>query len=523
MEATNDNKIGIILLWGGIIVCLLQIWLPGHYLTCDGPCHLYNARIMHDVWLGHNSALYSKFYNVVYSTDPNSTTTFLLAGLLFVAPAVIAEKLFISLYAILLLIGFDAVLRRLGAARVWAVAGAVFVFTYAFSKGFYNFSLATAFFCWVVWAWLAFLQTGLQKYKLALILFLGLTFFTHLLPFVFAGIVCAALMFSYAQDRTVENRQPFLQNIIVLGYCSLPWVVLGIAFTGKEGGLQLHLGFYPYRLLELVEFKYLINMTDSERIWTTIVGITLTISGFWAAFRMLRRYTLHRWDGMSWSIVFVLLVYLTFPEDFMGRAIIISIRAQIFVYLLLVWYLAVRLSKRDAAVVVGVLLTCFVALTAIRSSTLLIADKALADILSVGSRIPDGATVLNLDNCPNGTDEDGNLIAPRQALFHHAALYLGVDRPLILLANYEANMGYFPVRWKPEMNPYDHLSIGAGIEGAPPAVDLENYHRVSGVWPNAILISQGKPDTVTPSTLGGLSNYSAKFISPGGRTLLLSR
>jgi hypothetical protein len=40
----------------------------------------------------------------------------------------------------------------------------------------------------------------------------------------------------------------------------------------------------------------------------------------------------------------------------------------------------------------------------------------------------------------------------------HAVDYLGIDKPMILLDNYEANLGWFPLRWNGEKIPNIMLS-----------------------------------------------------------------
>jgi hypothetical protein len=35
---------------------------------------------------------------------------------------------------------------------------------------------------------------------------------------------------------------------------------------------------------------------------------------------------------------------------------------------------------------------------------------------------------------------------------------------LVFAGNYEANTNYFPLSWKPELNPFAHLKEGNGIE-----------------------------------------------------------
>jgi hypothetical protein len=64
-------------------------------------------------------------------------------------------------------------------------------------------------------------------------------------------------------------------------------------------------------------------------------------------------------------------------------------------------------------------------------------------------------------------------------LFTHPLDYLGAEKPLILLDNYEANTGYFPFRWTEKTNPYALLSKEEGIEGQPPYADLAGYREAN--------------------------------------------
>jgi hypothetical protein len=88
----------------------------------------------------------------------------------------------------------------------------------------------------------------------------------------------------------------------------------------------------------------------------------------------------------------------------------------------------------------------------------------------------------------NGIDEQGKRIAGENWLFVHPAQYLGAAKAVIILDNYEANMGYFPLLWKENVNPYAHLSQFEGIEGQPPYVDIKSYKNKTGVTIDYILM-----------------------------------
>uniref|UniRef100_UPI0019616CE7 hypothetical protein n=1 Tax=Okeania hirsuta TaxID=1458930 RepID=UPI0019616CE7 len=102
------------------------------------------------------------------------------------------------------------------------------------------------------------------------------------------------------------------------------------------------------------------------------------------------------------------------------------------------------------------------------------------EYLEVRQHIPDRSTVLPLSFAHQGLTPEGKNVARRIWLFMHAADYLGTDRSLVMLGNYEAGLGYFPLIWKADKQPYVHLGVRENIEGRPPAVDLLSYPQKTG-------------------------------------------
>ncbi len=308
-----------------------------------------------------------------------------------------------------------------------------------------------------------------------------------------------------------------------------PFILLAFRFTNGEGGLQLRLSAHPYRLLELLEFKYIINVVDKERLWALVAGFVLIILFGVVVVKLSRKYSVHKYDGFLLALLPVALVYTFFPEDFMGRAIIISIRTQLFVFIIIACCIAYRLQDSVLKNVAGALVFfCFIILTWYRIDCRQDAAAALDDYLSAASYVRPGSVVLPLDFAPTGKNKKGDPIAGRNALFHHAAQYLATSKPLIALDNYEANMGYFPIRWKPTMNPYDHLSRQEGIEGLPPYAHIAEYEQQTGATVDYVLLWCYDPAFLANTHFEKLyaeinSLYTVEYMTPGGRTTLYRR
>jgi len=482
-----------ILLAAGILLSVLQFWLPAYYLTCDGPCHLYNARIVHDVLSGSGgTSLFGRFYEVRISAIPNNFTTFTLALLLTVFNGAIAAKLLYTLYVLVFISGFLVLLRRLGVRdSYWLLVVFLFPVSYAFAKGFSNFSFGLAFWFWMVAAWLRYLDEKRLLHLVPFIIVTAITYFTHLLPFVLGVGTCAALILSYScSPVAAPHRVRYLfirMGILLAG--TLPFIVLAVLFTSGEGGLGLSVSPHPYRLIELLQFKYLKGFTDSEEMWALVAGVLLTAAGLVVIVRLLKRYAIHRYDGFFLVLLASFFAYTFFPEEFMGRILIISIRMQWFIMIIVACIAAFRLQGvRYREFAGGILFLCFIIISISRMSAMQEASAALEPHMQAGNYIRAGSTVLALDFSPGGRRADGSAIMPLNPVFHHASQYLGSDKPLIFMDNYEANTGYFPVAWKYGVNPYVFLGRGGSHEAQMPAADIEGYEQHTGIAVDYVLM-----------------------------------
>ena len=90
------------LFWALALLYLVPVWAYRYVPTNDGPSHVDNARILKG--LLSSSKGYEAYFEIRAEPIPNWTSHLLLAGMLYVAPALIAEKLLVSLY----ILGFAA-------------------------------------------------------------------------------------------------------------------------------------------------------------------------------------------------------------------------------------------------------------------------------------------------------------------------------------------------------------------------------------------------------------------------------
>ncbi len=523
-----------VLLVAGFACCLAQVWIPGYYLTGDGPCHLYNAGILHDIWGGRHTTFYSAFYRVMYDPNPNWFSHILLSLPMYFVSGIVAEKLMLSVYIALLVGGFYMLMKKVrNEPSFWMLVIFLPVFNHTLAKGFYNFTLATAFFTWLVLSWLWFLEKRSNRNAIIFFCFAGLTFFTQLLPFVFGVITCFGLVWSYAVGNVhTEPSRPFsffLKNSLALGIFTAPFLALMFWFVSKEHGLGLQLRHHFFRFNELVSLKYLISVSLRERFFTTLSGVTLvTLFVIALCRRFIGGFRFNKHDGLLLSLLAVSVVYFFFPENFLSRAILITMRVQLFMFILMALAIAAVLPLNLKNAGGGVVFICFVCLSGIRLPVMLSAAEACTDYNSAINFMKPNSVVLPLDFSPEGLDAKGKPISDCNYLFSHALHYGGMKKPLIFLDNYEALTGYFPLIWTNEKNPYTHLSKYEGIEAQPPGADIDAYEKATGTTINYVVLWCFDSSFLNKGHYAELNqqivrNYHEIYTSATKRTILYER
>ena len=453
---------------------------------------------------------------------------------MYLFSGVITEKLFLTCYLLLSISGFYLLLQKIGSSPgYWALVIFFFVFHHTLAKGFYNFSLSTAFYFWMIWSWLRFLDKKDTLNTFLVFCFAGLTFFTQLLPFVFGVFTCFALVVSYSISKGyTEPHRPFIffvKNSIALAILTAPFLWLMTRFTDSQGGLGMELRPHLYRLVELVQFKYAVCASHQEDFFAGVTGIVLvTFLIACIVMRFKKGFQLHKYDGIFLSLLFVLFVCIFFPEDFLRRVILISMRAQLFVFIMVACCVAYILPKKVQNAGGLIILACFAGISVVRARYMSAASEAVADCVSASRYIRPYSVILPLNINPGGRDCQGKAIVDFNYLFCHTWQYMGTEKPIIFLDNYEALTGYFPLLWTYKTNPYAHLSTYEGIEASPPSADIGAYETQSGVAIDYVLLWCYDSSYLRNEHYHSLatqvgSSFHMVYTSPTARTILFER
>lgn len=484
------DRYGAWLFWAAVGALLLPIWLNAYFLTGDGPCHVYNARVLLDWWLGRDRSFYGEYYELNRLIVPNQFVHWVLALLQLVLPGVVAEKVLYSLYVVAFAGGMRQLLRAIHPGGGFLVFSALaFMMGRPFVMGFINYSFSIAGVLLLTAFWLrrraapslsvaAWLSAGLLLEYLMHPIGIGLTLVTLLMCSL------GALLLAGRPISWQAAIMQFWQELLLLGLAALPAVVLLLVYLMQvEGGTIPSLLTNAERWQAFWHQEALIGLNEQEATWT--MALAFGLFGMVAAAMVLRvaRAPRRIYPSDAFLLLSLLLLYVYFraPEGGVGGSILL-IRLQYLPLLLLIPWLATApwpLWGRAIITLFGLVITG--ALLALRWPIQQQIAQAEADYLSIAAHIAPHSTVLPLSYNHNGQIPGVPHIPARAWLFVHAADYLGAMRPpLVMLGNYEANTGTFPMRWIWERNPFGFLSTREGQENMPPSVDLHNYEQHGG-------------------------------------------
>ncbi|MBM3213805.1 hypothetical protein FJZ36_02670, partial [Candidatus Poribacteria bacterium] len=224
---------------------LVPIWAFRYFPTQDGGEHLNNANILRRYFTAEG-AHFREYFVLNLRPDPNWSGHLVLAALLTVLPAILAEKLFVSAYIVLLPVSARYALRAIRPDAGWlAVLAFPFILNFLLHMGFYNFAFSLPAFFLVVGYWMLHKECiGFRE----TVVFTGLSlalYFTHPVTYVMASVLVVAaglgftlqhacLMAGTRQWHARALWQGFRRRVFTAAYAALPSICLLAAFVGSR-------------------------------------------------------------------------------------------------------------------------------------------------------------------------------------------------------------------------------------------------------------------------------------------------
>ncbi|HEV8659602.1 MAG TPA: hypothetical protein VGS96_13390 [Thermoanaerobaculia bacterium] len=407
-----------------IIVALLHlvpVWSVTHVPTTDGPSHTYNSWILHQLVTGRSPFL-ARYFAIDWRPYPNWLGHAFMAAAMTVVPPEVAEKL---LFSAILLVFFTG---------AWMLGGPTFsflAFPLAFhlllQSGFYNYSLGVGLYAIVVAAWWKHRERVALNAALLL-----LCYFAHVVPAAMA-VVSIALLWLLA-DRKPRQLLAFVPVGLLFGWFALH-PILRVERWSWKGALL----WWPlWRLPLLLTF-------DARQLWLG-TGLAILYAILIAVTLVWRRRSRRRppagspephgeADPFLFLTILCVIIYLGMPIG-AGEGLVMKARFLIFPYLVALRFFRVP-EKIGMAIVVMLMIVSLPNVVFIRRAWRR-ADREITRFVRPLQQVPPRHTLLPL-------------LFDRRLPLSHAVDYAAIDRELVDFDNYEAALGDFPVKFRPEV------------------------------------------------------------------------
>ena len=428
-----------------VLINLLPLLVTKYFPTVDGPAHLYNSQLIVDL-LSNNKSPISDYIEFNSNLNPNWSDHFILSGLLYILPAYLAEKILLISYLVFLPISFRFLFNTLKIKEKYLLYF-IFPFTYSFMfyYGFYNFHIGLVFFFFTLGFWLKFLKSGFNYQRVFLLAVLTLcVFFSHL--FVLAMMLLVIAFFNMSNlisifKRNTENKNLIIKSISVQIAVISPVAVLVILyfisnpFTGGETEYLPASNLWEM-IIQSQPAKGI--SYGKEAIFTKWIFILISLITIYLVFKRIKslRSPIKN-STLNWGLICFTTVILLFTlPNGTSTFGFVSSRLILFLFLFFIVFLATQKVPLWIKIVPFVLINYVnLALTKIYTESSRKMNDISINIIAAAENIAPYSTVSSINDSENW-------------IYGHLSNYLGVDKPMIILENYEASQNYFPLKWK---------------------------------------------------------------------------
>lgn len=441
--------------FGLALLALAPIWSARYLPTSDGPSHLYNSWLLHELVRGSQGPV-AAWFAIDWRPHPNWIGHAVMALLMAVVSPLVAEKLLVSGIVLLFLY---AIWTYAGAVddtrRVVAFIAFPFAYNLLLQMGFYNFCISAALYFLLLAIWWKRRDRPDARTVAIVASLLLVCYFSHPMSTILAigslGILWLA---------TLPGR-PFALHVRHL-LALLPVLPLLAWFLHIQGTSLAPAHVSPSGLFSYIMRMWVILTFDE---YQAKLGLALFfVLGALIVVTLIRRRW--RWsesDAFLLVTVALVAVYARAPAATSGGTMIMS-RMALFVVLSPLAWLAPGMPRRAGIAFVVVFSIVSLVYTGYLVRRYRGLSRRMEELVRSADAIERNTTFVPLirDVRPPGT------YVP---VLVHAIDYAAIEKRSVDVANYEAASGYFPIRFRPGIAPPDMATIGAPVS----ALDVTQY------------------------------------------------
>ena len=409
-----------------------------YFFTNDGAAHVYSATILNDL-IFNSDSMYAPYFEINTFPTPNWLGHFLLFFLVPVFGGIIAEKILIIIIVVGCPIALRFFLQKRGQNIIPAYILILTTHRILFYFGFYNFSLGIL----VLLVTLIFTPlpgTTINRKRLILLAVMYLLlYFSHLFVLFVAVAFQIALIFDSINGSFKTRFQTTLKHLSRIAISFLPAFILSLIFlfsnNGISGDLTYSAGELWKRFQELWGFtsSFTIQPIAPFETYTQSVWCVILIVFGCVIVTLIRKRRELRFSAWFVITLALLVAYFVVPDS----GLYISIR--LFILFFLSFYIWMSTIKIPQWVVIPVLALVFFIQREMQFSAMSFhneSQKYVESVVEMENFIPKGAAVGIINHSVYWLERG------------HSHNYIGLNKKVIDVCNYEATLSYFPIRSK---------------------------------------------------------------------------
>ncbi len=430
-----------------LILNLIPVLSHRFFLTVDGPAHLYNSRIIVELVSNSNSPI-EQFFNFNTQISPNWSGHFILSSFMFFLPAFVAEKIVLIICLIGLPLSLRYLLKTLNVKSYYFIY-MVFPFTYSFLfyYGFYNFNLGIILLLFGISFWIKMKDDYTFKKSLKLFIISTLICLTHL--FIFSIFLLSIFILNlnsfklfFQSDKIVKQKlvKNYFFQLLILS----PAIILFLVFQFNNQSTGTNPTYLIFQDI-LSSLKYIMPAKginyEGYSIFNKVIlyiFLLLYIYLFWKKFLTKKTDKVKIFKHPELLILsFILLLFSFFLPDSSGSFSFITSRFLLLFFLFLLIWTAIQDVPNAFKILIFTLLNIV--------NTLIISHNYHS--------IKKGCELAEETNKISELIKPYSVVLPinlnNSKIYDHISNYLGVDKPMVIIENYEALLNYFPLKWNP--------------------------------------------------------------------------
>lgn len=465
-----------------LVIHILPVWLFKYTCTQDGPAHVHNAHVL-KVYHNHENYILREVYERNPTLFPNWTSHALMAGLMFIFPPLICEKIFFSLCIGLLPLSLLYLLNGVQKGKVlFCLVGFIFAYNYLLHMGFYNFALSVSLFFFALGCWWRCEDKLSPKALVTVYVWLTVVYLTHFQSYALLTVSLTVFgVFLYIYEALESPRVRLtaqLKSILLFLGSMLPAYVILLSYylVKREGG-----GYY--RSFEglmkyFLSIGSIVSFRDAHILIGNLLLTVLAIAFLLTVIDRIRKVYAHRtasesenggYRGVTAIIartdVFLLValiltfIYFESPWSLRSGGMWISDRIHIYILLALLPFFTFSLHKFIDYACGGILIVLALWHLGYHVQTYYLMDIEAKEALSSAEMIEPHTILASRPGSWGGTPDSANWDFKYVLPFEHIEGYLALGNGVAYLQNYEPNTDHFPLRYKNKEVPPDYVLV----------------------------------------------------------------